>query len=176
MYAFNISTFASATLFGLLLFGLAIANQGCDSGEPGDDPAGPTTVRFEATPSGRVFRGTGSFEGLEIEVPADAVDEPVELTVVQESGNPLPPGGEAVGPQFNIGPAELPLNKPLIVRVPFDPSVVANLGADVRAVKVWAVLPEAGWTLLDAELIDGDRVEIDLGRPTLLGAGVNLEE
>lgn len=171
MRAFILSTFASTVVFSLLLFA-----QGCDSGEPGDDPAGPPTVRFEATPTGRVFRGTGSFEGLEIEVPADAVDEPVELTVAQESGNPLPPGGEAVGPQFNIGPAELPLNKPLIVRVPFDPSVVANLGADVRAVKVWAVLPEAGWTLLDAELIDGDRVEINLGRPTLLGAGVNLEE
>jgi hypothetical protein len=81
-----------------------------------------------------------------------------------------------VGPQFNIGPAELALSKPITVRVPFDPSVVVNLGADVRAVKVWAVLPEAGWSLLDAEMIEGDRVEIELGRPTLLGAGVDLGE
>jgi hypothetical protein len=166
-----VSMMLSLTVFSLLLF-----TQGCDPGAEGGDPAGPPTVTFEATPTGRVFRGTGPFEGLEIVVPADAVDESVELTVVQEEGNPLPAGGASVGPQFNIGPAELALSKPITVRVPFDPSVVVNLGADVRAVKVWAVLPEAGWSLLDAEMIEGDRVEIELGRPTLLGAGVDLGE
>lgn len=142
--------------------------------EPGP-PAEPPTISFEVTASGRVFNGNGAFEGLTIVVPAGAVADAQTITVVQREGDPLPAGGLAVGPQFEIGPADLALAEPLDVTLPFDPSAVVNAGGEVRGVKVWAVLSE-GWTLLDAEVTDTDRVRLDLDTPTLLGAGIDLGE
>lgn len=153
------------------VFGLA-----CDPGASGDSSGDVPTARFTAGVSGHTFEGTGPFEGLRIIVPAGAVSEDTVLVVTQREGEPLPNGGQAVGPQFEIGPDALVLDAPLLITLPFDPSQVVNAGADVRGVKVWAVLGE-GWVLLDsAEVIATGRVRVTLDPPTLLGAGIDLAD
>lgn len=154
---------------------LSLAALACDPGTTADPPVDPPTATFEVTATGRIFEGTGPFEGVRIVVPAGAVEEPETITVVQREGDPLPEGGLSVGPQFDIGPADLPLGAPLDVTLPFDQSMVVNAGGDVRGVKVWAVLGEE-WTLLDGEVIGNDRVRLDLDTPTLVGAGIDLLE
>lgn len=147
---------------------------GCDPGPAGDSTGDVPTARFKAGVSGHTFEGSGPFEGLRIVVPAGALSAETSLVVIQRDGEPLPSGGQAVGPQFEIGPDDLMLDAPLLVTLPFDASQVVNAGADVRGVKVWAVLGE-GWSLIDsAEVISSGRVQVAIDPPTLLGAGIQL--
>lgn len=156
--------------------GLLCTAFACDAGEDGDSTPDVPTARFTAGINGHTFQGTGPFEGLRIIVPAGALSADATLVVTQREGEPLPSGGQAVGPQFEIGPDDLLLDKPLAITLPFDPSQVVNAGADVRGVKVWAVLGE-GWTLVDsAEVISTGRVQVAIDPPTLLGAGIDLSQ
>lgn len=149
---------------------------GCDAGAEGDAPPDVPTARFTAGVSGHTFEGSGPFEGLRILVPEGALSAETTLVVTQREGEPLPSGGLAVGPQFDIGPDDLVLDEPLIVTLPFDSSQVVNAGADVRGVKVWATLGD-GWTLIDsAEVTATGRVRVTIDPPTLLGAGINVPQ
>ncbi|MGK0359826.1 MAG: hypothetical protein ACI9U2_002132 [Bradymonadia bacterium] len=148
----------------------------CDAGSEEASAVEDPTASFTAGIQGRTFEGSGSFEGLSIIVPPGALSAETTLVVTQREGEPLPSGGRAVGPQFEIGPDDLLLDKPLAIILPFDPSQVIDAGVDVRGVKVWAVLGE-GWTLVDsAEVISPGRVQVAIEPPTLLGAGIEVPQ
>lgn len=169
MHAFNLRL---ALIASFSFFTASACDSGSDEASAVEDP----TASFTAGIEGRTFEGSGAFEGLRIIVPAGALSAETTLIVTQREGDPLPSGGQAVGPQFEIGPDDLLLEKPLAVILPFDPNQVIDAGADVRGVKVWAVLGE-GWTLVDsAEVVSAGRVQVDIDPPTLLGAGIVLPQ
>lgn len=174
----------------LLLFPFAVFMPLAACGGAEGDEAGDSSVIFaELGPEGGVLEwgggaaaasdgaavggGGGELDGVRVELPAGALIGPARVTLAIAGAGlkPLPEGGVSVGPQVRVGPEELDLLRPLRVRLPFSSYAVAAEGGDERAVKVWYVGPQ-GWELLTPIDRGAWWVEVELDRPTALGAGM----
>lgn len=156
----------------------ALCALGCgetDDTTPDDAaPAGATV--FTLTASGGTFAGEGALDGVELRVPAGAVDGERALWMAPPvEARPLPASGRMVGPEVLFGPETLTLAQPAELTLPFEPAEVTAAGAEIDEVKVWRVGPD-GWTLEAPLAPPGSaRVTATVGQLSRFGAGVEIE-
>ena len=97
----------------------------------------------------RVVRPGRALDGVELTVPPAAVDGSVAVRVAVTASAPtgLPAGSIVLGPAWRISASPVTLREPLLLRVPFDPSVGLSSGDASRVVwmrerdGVWRALP-----------------------------------
>lgn len=163
-------------LMVMMLFGPGLVACGeTDTDEPGVMAPADATM-FTLTPEGGTFRGEGPLAGVELVVPAGAVDEAVDLWMaLPTEERPLPDTGQMVGPEVEFGPVEVALSASAALTLPFVPEEVEAVGSDVLLVKVWRVGP-SGWTLEEPlDTASGDAVVAEVDTLTRFGAGVELD-
>lgn len=148
----------------------------CDESARSPSAPPPGATAFTLTAAGGTFVGTGPLAGVELTVPNDAVDGPVDLWMAPpEAEQPLPETGRMVGPEVQFGPAELALQRTAELTVPFDPDRVAETGVELGFVKVWRVGPD-GWVIDEPVAAPtADRVTSRIDHLGRFGAGVELD-
>lgn len=162
-------------LLGLLTALCALGCGETDDTAPGDT-APPGATRFTLTASGGTFAGEGALDGVELRVPAGAVDGERALWMAPPAEpRPLPASGRMVGPEVHFGPETLALAEPAELTLPFDPANVTAAGVAIDAVKVWRVGPD-GWTLEEPAAPPASaQVRATVDTLSRFGAGVEIE-
>jgi alpha-tubulin suppressor-like RCC1 family protein len=145
-----------------LLCVLALALTACGGG---DEPPPPNQVG----PAGGTVAGPN---GTQVVVPAGALSAPVLITITTAAVRPLPPGMQALGTIYDLGPAGTSFAVPVTVTLPLDPALVPA-GAQVRMLHelhaaggdAWELLPglALGATSASAQTTSFSHVTLTLG-------------
>jgi len=155
-----------AELSGLYALALALTTAACSDTKGGSEPAGDGSEAVDVTPSG----GEGCvLDGrLCLEVPAGAVHEAIEITVV-----PVHPGPTwAIDDAFRLEPVQLRLHLPAKVTYRLAPEIAAS----VRGAPAWLGLerPSEGGELLFGER-DDDVLTADVPHFGVLVPSVDVD-
>jgi hypothetical protein len=122
----------------LLISGAAALLPACGGG---DDPPPPAN---QVGPAGGTVTGPN---GTQVVVPAGALSAPVLITITPAAGRPLPPGMQALGTTYDLGPSGTHFAVPVTVTLPLNPAQVPA-GAQVRMLHELHVAAGDAWETL----------------------------
>jgi hypothetical protein len=155
----------------------ACSSDGNGGGQSTSEPAPETGESLHAligAAGGELVGKAGTqFEGVHVSIPAGALAEDTDISVVPaDDKTPLPKTAVPCGPEFAIEPAGLALAQPATVTLPFDQEAVETQYRYADEVKVWA-LDGDSWGRKDQMDSTDGTVTVELDALTTVAAGVN---
>lgn len=170
----------TSALWSALACVSAAAISGCgEHSDPVEPPPPDEITSLSATlgAEGGLIEGAlgTAFEGLRVEIPAGALDQPTTITVTTTlDETPLPEGAFAVGRQYAFDPPA-PLKSPALVTLPVFAEAVQGFGQDYTSVKVWLKGPQE-WQLVEPSSTTAETTTIEMSTLSTTAAGVKLVE
>jgi hypothetical protein len=122
----------------LLICGAAALLPACGGGDDAPPPAN------QIGPAGGTVTGPN---GTQVVVPAGALSAPVLITITPAAVPPLPPGIQALGTTYDLGPSGMRFALPVTVTLPLNPAQVPA-GAQVRMLHELHVAGSDAWETL----------------------------
>jgi Immunoglobulin domain len=122
----------------LIICGTASMLPACGGGDDAPPPVN------QVGPAGGTVAGPN---GAQVFLPAGALSAPVLITIMPAAVRPLPPGMQALGTTFDLGPSGTRFAVPVTVTLPLNPAQVPA-GAQVRMLHELHVAGSDAWETL----------------------------
>ncbi len=141
-----------------------------------------TSQKIENDSGGTVTVTEGVIAGTSIEVPPDAIEAPVTITVAEAVGAPAPADGIVkVGNVVDFGPGWTTFNTPVTIRLPYTDNDLRSAGiSDESLLRIYYYnIGALDWELVPGSAVDAgnNRVSVGVSHFSMyMVAGSTIEE